>query len=650
MSILLGPAVSLSNHLRFKLKFVLLASILFLPLLASFFWIIQSKYVYLLQYQQEMDGFRQINKVVNLEKNIALTRNDSTVKAEIDSEMASLQILFKETSSQHQFEQLSEIWQNQSNSLSATDFTTYNLFYEATVAIRENIAAMSGLSRESDAMAFYLAETTIQRLPALREYTARYKDLINQIINEGFTAQSYTLAVALDNRINELQTQLDKTEQQLKRSYPESLSQEVELIEQFNLALETWQKAVKQQVLDPEDISLTSQQAKRLADDALTVFDELSLSSDLKLHQRLETMHDSSESFLWLLSIALLILATGSSYLFLGVYRSLIINVKEINLAAERLGNGDFSVQLKINSCDELGDIGLSFSQMQNKIHVLLQGFVGDVNNVKQSASEIDLLTQEMANSIRQQRQNTHDVAQAVAQVSDSVTTIADNTSEATLLTEVANDNVTKGQVIIGETGAAINDIAEEVNASSIIINELAKNSSEIGEFVSVIREIADQTNLLALNAAIEAARAGEQGRGFAVVADEIRTLAIRTQDSTAKIQRIIEELQNGADRSVEAMNQGVEKARNGVEKTRLVEDTFSQVTNNVAEIVTATIEISAAVVEQKNMVSGINQNTDNIALGADQVTESSQKAAEASNNLSKLADTLTVQLAQFKL
>ena len=643
MTLIFNPAIAISNSLRFKAKFSLLALMFYLPLIASFIWIVKQQFHNLNQYQLELSGNTQISAIVELEQavgNIRLSQNrsnDITQKIE--------QLTLPENNKQT----LLVGWQNLR--VSERKFNDFSMFYDKTFAERENLAAVSGLSREPDPQAFYLAEAALIRMPALVEYTGRVKDLTISIIsNNGFSAETYTLLVALDNRLDELQLQYAKTIEQLKRVAPNMFNNYLSQYENVKQSVDNYQALLRSEVINPDSIQWRAAQAKSLGDAQYKQQQELMVLSDKLLVDRIQQLKSSGMQALWLLSIILVIIMLAISYLLVGIYQSLSENVNKINLAAERLGNGDFSFNISSSAKDELGDITRRFSQMQHKIHTLLSRVANDVSVLKSAAANINSLTEAMEKNIALQQQDTHQVASSINQVNDSVQIISSNTADAKILTEHAYTSVNHGEEVISDTANVITAISSQVNASAEVINELALHSSEIGKFVNVIREIADQTNLLALNAAIEAARAGDQGRGFAVVADEVRTLAVRTQDSTSEIQRIIEQLQLGTGRSVEAMKNGVEQAEQGVEKTALVADAFQQVSQSVTEIVSATTQISNAVEQQRNMVIGITGNTHDIAESTDNLLQSAEDAANAGANISQLAEDLAVQLAQFTL
>jgi methyl-accepting chemotaxis protein len=646
MNFIFSPAISLTNKLPFKAKFFLLALIFFIPIIASAWWIVASQWQRINQYDMEIEGLTLINAAVKLEQAVHAEGN-------INNQAIALNKQVLASSFADELAQASQkiIQQSQAPNESLSIYQQRALIFEHTLAFRENAAALSGLSRENQAGAFYLTAMVVQDLPALIEYLSRTRELTASIIkNEGFTAQSYTLLVALDKRLDELQMQLSKTNEQLLRVDDDLSKSYKNSIKEFLIAIDSYQTSLRTNVIDPENIQWQVNQAQSTIVSSQQLGKTLFKQSTKLLAAKLQANRTNSLWLLLLLGSVLIGAAVITAFLLVVIYLSIKQNVEAINRASSRLEQGDFTQDIAVNSRDELGDVANKFNKMQNKVHQLLTQFNHDVEQLELAANNINLLSNTMADNLANQQENTHNVVNAIQQVSESVTVISQCTDSARLITEETSTNVTQGQGIISETTTVINDISHEVNESASVINELAGFSKDIGQFVNVIREIADQTNLLALNAAIEAARAGEQGRGFAVVADEVRTLASRTQDSTGEIQRIIEQLQQGAEKSVNVMNQGVIQAENGVEKTQQVATTFSEVTQNVKKIVDGSEQVSHAVEQQSQLVANIENHTASIANGADEVMQGAQNAAQAGKHLLQLADNLSQQLAKFTL
>jgi methyl-accepting chemotaxis protein len=237
-------------------------------------------------------------------------------------------------------------------------------------------------------------------------------------------------------------------------------------------------------------------------------------------------------------------------------------------------------------------------------------------------------------------------VAESAIQFSEGARVIAEGSQALAQGAQVQTSAVSEVTSVMGELSRSIQDVTNDaadadvaarhtsqladqgsraVQRSYEAMELIREGSTQIGEIIRVISEIARQTNLLALNAAIEAARAGEHGLGFAVVADEVRKLAERSNSAAAEITTLIRE--------------SAQKTEQGTQLSRETGEVFQQILQGVDATAGKIAKIAAAMQQQAkgaqdacNSLVAISQVTDQAAAGSEELASSSEElGAQAS-------------------
>ncbi|MGY0519050.1 methyl-accepting chemotaxis protein [Pseudomonas aeruginosa] len=346
---------------------------------------------------------------------------------------------------------------------------------------------------------------------------------------------------------------------------------------------------------------------------------------------------------------ALATVALPLSLLLGGLVHRGLRPLDELAGKARALVDNPLSQQLYSGRDDQFGQIDFALRMLEAEARAVAGRIADSARQLSEEAGRLVAALERNGEATLRQQGETTQVACAITQLAGSVQSVARNTQLTASAASAADQEAGLGRDLVEQTRRHIDGLVAEVGQTGAAIDRLELHGQEINRVLEVIQGIAEQTNLLALNAAIEAARAGEAGRGFAVVADEVRGLALRTQQSTAEIQAIIETLRRSTGEAVVAMQRSQGKAQASVEQVLEAVGALNGINQRVGEISAMSVQIAAAVEEQSAVGGNIQRNLDGIRAATDSTLAASGHCRTASGRVADLAGRLHLLAEQFR-
>ena len=396
----------------------------------------------------------------------------------------------------------------------------------------------------------------------------------------------------------------------------------------------------------PEEALRFAAQARGPADSLVAEVRALTEAQGVRARERAAALRsEAARRRNWLGLLFFTVLGIGVLASTLAV-RAVDQPLSRLVAAADRFGAGDLRA-IDVGAMPaELERLADAMNTMGQRLRAVVGAITRESNVISGSASDFSAMSEELAassgeistamvrvaTSAEQQRTGMEQAGRLLEELRAASASNAQAAARVVGLGETIRGLAAEHRTDVEAAGRTLLDVREVVRTSARQVQELARQSETITDFIDLIKQISSQTNLLALNAAIEAARAGEHGRGFAVVAEEVRRLA----DSCARAAEDVTKTVEFIRRQVREVSGTMEIGSAKVAGIESVASAAAGALEEIARAVENVHEAAAAVASEAEQHRGI---VDELGRRTVQVAQTANEHAAASEEVTAAAE-----------
>ncbi len=386
----------------------------------------------------------------------------------------------------------------------------------------------------------------------------------------------------------------------------------------------------------------------------------------------------ASKNLLYTLLALIVSMILVGSFVSRKFFSKLLLPIKDILDAFEKLSRGDLRISIQRISSDELGTISEKLNTTASDLKIMIADLKINADSILDLSNafsrEIDQNKNDLQDSIQDISKITRNINLQHSKIESAESSFRNlNSSISEILSEenkiVSNSETLKrysenGNRSMEEVNSQMQKVDQAFYKITIDITVLSETVMKISDILSSLTEITDRTHLLALNASIEAARAGLEGKGFAVVAREVQKLASEAEVSTTKMTSLLKDVRKNMSSSLDSIKNGKQEIDISVQRVDSSKQVFSKIfesstfltekihfiTEKILKVSELSLSVHSIANELSSLASESKQSSTNLSESSQKLDQSFKQIHDLTVSLQKTELSLRKEIDKFSI